>query len=257
MPLWSKVLAFGLPAVVSLAVLACGNTATGTSATPAPSFLASASANPAAADPPLPTHTPILIDSPKSVIKSSPVPQPTITLIQVPNITPAIEASPAAVATESPTPAAIPTATPAPVPTTIPSPTLKPAPKPTSTAIPTPTPAPTPRPTLTAIPGPAPTPSYVGPTGYDIFAPSGLKGDCESDPEPVFTAHITNLTLIDSLTPAETVQGDDLKPHGYLGNKPSAKEVPVYAPVDSYPLDFAYYVQGGDAIFMFKFQVSC
>ena len=95
------------------------------------------------------------------------------------------------------------------------------------------------------------------PTGYDVFAPGGLKGDCESDPEPVFTAHITDLTLIDSLTPAGTVQGGDLKPHGYLDNKPSAKEVPVYAPVDSYLLDFAYYVQGGDAIFMFKFQVSC
>lgn len=110
-------------------------------------------------------------------------------------------------------------------------------------------------PTPTAVP--TPTPNYVRPAGYDIFAPGGLKDDCESDPEPVFTAHITDLSLIDSLTRAGTVQGGDLKPHGYLGNKPSALEVPVYAPVDSYLLDFAYYSQGDDAIYQFKFQVSC
>ena len=42
-----------------------------------------------------------------------------------------------------------------------------------------------------------------------------------------------------------------------MGNKPSALEVPVYAPVDSYLLDFDYYVQSGDGIYALKFQVSC
>ena len=59
------------------------------------------------------------------------------------------------------------------------------------------------------------------------------------------------------LTPAGTVQGGDLKPHGYLHNPPSALEVPVYAPVDSYLIDFAYYGDSGEAIYTFKFQVSC
>ena len=64
--------------------------------------------------------------------------------------------------------------------------------------------------------------------------------------------------MISSLTRAGTVQGGDLKPHGYLHNLPTALEVPVYAPVKSYLIDFAYYyAYGGDAIYTFKFQVSC
>jgi len=104
---------------------------------------------------------------------------------------------------------------------------------------------------------PSPAPEYVGLTGIDIFSPGGLGGDCESSPQPVFSEHITDLNLIDSLTPAGTVQGGDLKPHGFLHNKPSSLEVPVYAPADSYLIHFAYYVQGDDAIYKFKFQVSC
>ena len=100
-----------------------------------------------------------------------------------------------------------------------------------------------------------PTPVYQRPTGYDIFAPGGLQGACESDPSPVFTSHITDLSLIDSLTPAGTVQRGDLKPHGYLHN--SGSKVPVYAPVDSYLISHGYYLQSGDAIYKLDFQVSC
>lgn len=77
----------------------------------------------------------------------------------------------------------------------------------------------------------------------------------------MFSEHITDLSLIADLTPAGTVQGGDLKPHGYLGNKPGALEVPVYVPVDSYLLDFNYYTGTffgqEDVIFALKFQVSC
>ena len=110
---------------------------------------------------------------------------------------------------------------------------------------PTPTVTTTPAPTARPAPTTSPTPSYTRPTGYDIFAPGGLKGDCENNPAPRFTSHITDLSKIYGLTPAGTVQGGDLKPHGYLGNKPSELEVPVYAPVDSYLITYAYYGQGG------------
>ena len=93
---------------------------------------------------------------------------------------------------------------------------------------------------------------------YNIFAPGGLGSDCDSDPNPRFTAHITDLNLISYLTPAGTVQGGDLKPHGYLHNLRSNPEVPVYAPVDSYLIDYAYY-EGhlGSRHYAFKLQVSC
>ncbi len=104
---------------------------------------------------------------------------------------------------------------------------------------------------------PSPAPNYVRPTGYDIFAPGGQRGNCESNPEPVFTSHITDLSMIHSLTRAGTVQGGDLKPHGYLHNDPAFQDVPVYAPVDSFFINYSYYAQGGDPIYMFVFQVSC
>ncbi len=92
---------------------------------------------------------------------------------------------------------------------------------------------------------------------YDIFAPGGMGSDCVSNPRPQFSAHITDLTLIDYLSPAGTVQGGDLKPHGYLHNLPAVTEVPVYAPSDSYLIDFAFYTQSGYDIYSLKFQVSC
>ena len=116
----------------------------------------------------------------------------------------------------------------------------------------------TPIPRSTPVPAPVPTAKYVRPTGYDIFAPGGLKGDCDSDPTPRFTSHITDLSKIHSLTRAGTVQGGDLKPHGYLHNQETALEVPVYAPVDSYLITFAYYSdQSAPPIYTFNFQVSC
>ena len=113
-------------------------------------------------------------------------------------------------------------------------------------------------PTPTHTPTPVPTPKFVRPTGYDIFAPGGMGRNCDSNPNPRFTAHITDLSKISYLTRAGTVQGGDLKPHGYLHNLRSNPEVPVYAPVDSYLIDFAYY-EGytGVGHYTFKFQASC
>ena len=109
-------------------------------------------------------------------------------------------------------------------------------------------------------PPPVPTSKPVNPAalGYNIFAPGGMGGDCDNNPTPKFTAHITELSKISYLTPAGTVQGGDLKPHGYLHNVGSNPEVPVYAPIDSYLIDFAYY-EGytGVGHYTFKFQVSC
>ena len=74
----------------------------------------------------------------------------------------------------------------------------------------------------------------------------------------MFTAHITDLRQISYLTPAGTVQGGHLKPHGYLHNDPSAMNVAVYAPVDSYLISFGYYSgQGAEPIYKLDFQVSC
>ena len=225
-------------AALSLAVMACGTTSAGRSATSVPLSLADDSTHLAPTGQPSPNLTQVPMHTPAPAINPSPAREPAVTESKVPSAVSVTQVTPTAVPAESPTPAAIPTATPTPAPVPIPIPSV------------------TPKPTSTPTPALTPTSSYVRPTGYDIFAPGGLKGNCESDPEPVFTAHITDLSLIDSLTPAGTVQGGDLKPHGYLGNKPWAKEVPVYAPVDSYLIDFAYYVQGSDAIFTFKFQVS-
>ncbi len=92
---------------------------------------------------------------------------------------------------------------------------------------------------------------------YDIFAPGGMGSACVSNPRPQFSAHITDLSMIDYLSLAGTVQGGDLKPHGFLHNLPGLTQVPVYAPIDSYLIDFAYYTQSGYSVYTFKFQVSC
>lgn len=109
-------------------------------------------------------------------------------------------------------------------------------------------------------PPPVPTSKPVNSSapGYNIFAPGGMGGDCDNNPTPKFTAHITELSKISYLSPAGTVQGGDLKPHGYLHNVGSNPEVPVYAPINSYLIDFAYY-EGytGVGHYTFKFQVSC
>ena len=109
-------------------------------------------------------------------------------------------------------------------------------------------------------PTPVPTIKPVNPSapGYNIFAPGGMGGDCDNIPTPKFTEHLTELSKISYLSPAGTLQGGDLKPHGYLHNVGSNPEVPVYAPIDSYLIDFAYY-EGytGVGHYTLKFQVSC
>ncbi len=161
-----------------------------------------------------------------------------------------------------PNPPPGPTATPQPTATHLPTPTLQPHPPNTASPGPSSAPSPTPRPTATRF-SPAtatPTPDHNGPSSssYNIFAPGGLRDACVSDPAPHFSSHITDLGLISYLTPAGTVQAGDLKPHGFLHNVRTEQEVPVYAPVDSYLIDFAYY-RGytGESHYTFKFQVSC
>ena len=127
-----------------------------------------------------------------TTLSIQPSPLPTVTLEQTPTPVPVTRPAPTAAPTgapaESPTPTGVPTATPPPMPTAAPSP------NPGPTAIPTAVPSPTRR--------------YVRPTGYDIFAPGGQQGDCESDPEPVFTSHITDLSKISWLTRAGTTYNE-------------------------------------------------
>ena len=206
--------------------------------TPAP--IITGIAEPTAVATPVTTGGPTATPIPSPTLQSVPTPEdlnettatalPTANLIPTPSLAP----SPTPVQTPTSTPM-LPTQTPSPPPTPVPTSTLRPS----STRVPT------------------PTTRFVRPAGYDIFAPGGLRSSCESDPAPQFTSHITDLSKISYLTPAGTVQGGDLKPHGYLHNQFSASEVPVYAPVDSYLINFAHYQQGGDAIYKLDFQVSC
>ena len=103
--------------------------------------------------------------------------------------------------------------------------------KPTLAPTPTPTPAPTP----TATPLPTPT-------------VPGLTPDCVSNPNPVFTAHFTDVEKITSIIPPMTVSGNRIKGHAYVGigtdQNNQVYDVPVYAPVDSRLITIGYFVEG-------------
>lgn len=129
--------------------------------------------------------------------------------------------------TAAETPAPTPTATS--VDTSKPTPTFTPVlamPSPTATATAAPTPAPTPTPTQA---------SQGGATG------------CVSDPAPVLTAHITDLTMIDYIAPMVVASGNWLKNRSYLtvGRDGSGQvyDAPVYAPADSTLKGITYYLQ--------------
>ena len=83
------------------------------------------------------------------------------------------------------------------------------------------------------------------------------QGDCDSNPSPVFTADITDVSKISYLTPPVTVQGDDLKTHGYIHLGEDSSKVPVYIPVDAKLYQGAYYEGRGEGLYTIYFEVSC
>ncbi len=136
----------------------------------------------------------------------------------------------------------------------VPIPTL-PAPC-TPTPGPDVTPASTPVSTPTATPGPTPVPQG--------------GGGCVSDPDPEFTAHITDLSKIDFIIPPAVLSGNRFKNRSYVWISRDetgwAYEVPIYAPVDSTLTGITFYSEPalndqGQLVdveqFSLSFQVSC
>ena len=216
-----------------------------------------------------PTPSPVTAPSPTSrpVSTSTPVPIPT----SVPAPTP----SPTPIPHPTPTPAPIPAPTPTPLPTpkSPPSPSSTPA----ATSAPTPTRTPSPTPTPTATPAPTATPTLhddrqpeATVESEEPFSEEGAPPGCISNPAPKFTAHITDLTKIESIIPPVVLSGNVIKNRSYLsiGRDPNGQtyEVPVYAPVDSTLTGITFYIgrmrdEQGTTVdveqYNLSFQVSC
>ena len=93
---------------------------------------------------------------------------------------------------------------------------------------------------------------------YDIFD-GGKKEDCVSNPQPIFTHEITDLSKIRRAERWGQVKSKHLKNHSFLFLKNKNKPVPVYAPVDSYLiLQTRYRIQGLKEVqWRLIFQVGC
>ena len=83
--------------------------------------------------------------------------------------------------------------------------------------------------------------------------------DCKSDSKPEFSADITDPLKISYLTPPVSVQGNDLKTHGYIHlAHDKSEKVPVYAPVEARAYEGAYYdVNNSGPLYVLFFEVSC
>jgi hypothetical protein len=157
-----------------------------------------------------------------------------------------------------PPPATAELAQPAPAATANPVPQMTPTRQPDPRPTPVPEPMSAPAPTIPATRTSANSGEVDSRSASDIFGPGGLNPQCDSDPSPQFEANITDLSEIEYLTRAGTVQGGDLKPHGYLHVLFSNPEVPVYAPVDSHLINYSYYHGIGNVVnYSLTFQVSC
>ncbi len=88
-------------------------------------------------------------------------------------------------------------------------------------------------------------------------APEKRWGDygCESNIEPIFSHHVTDISKLNAVIPPPSLVQGDLKAHSYLDTR--KHRVPVYAPVDMLFVDGTFYKtsQGGE--YMLDFEVSC
>lgn len=83
--------------------------------------------------------------------------------------------------------------------------------------------------------------------------PVDQKQKCTSDPSPVFTNHITDMSKVSYVVPPPTIgSGPSLKSHSYIGTH--GAKVPVYAPVAMTLKSGSHYVGGP---YMFDFMASC
>lgn len=87
-----------------------------------------------------------------------------------------------------------------------------------------------------------------------------LEG-CVSNPNPVFSAHITDLSKIKFINPPGNIDQDEREPkklgtvtHAFLV---ATSKVPVYAPTDSVLAHGAYYVEEDMNQYALLFEVSC
>ena len=84
-----------------------------------------------------------------------------------------------------------------------------------------------------------------------------------SNPNPVFTAPVTDLSQINVITPPGSSAGGVIKAHSYFRPESSAAGangglgIPVYAPADSSLVSVGYYVQDGVNEYLLFFEVSC
>ncbi|OGG81113.1 hypothetical protein A3H77_01495 [Candidatus Kaiserbacteria bacterium RIFCSPLOWO2_02_FULL_56_11] len=77
--------------------------------------------------------------------------------------------------------------------------------------------------------------------------------NCVSDPSPVFTNHITDLSKVDYIVPPPTMgTGPSLKTHSYIGTDHT--RVPVYAPAALTLDNGSFFIDGP---YLIEFRVSC
>jgi len=89
--------------------------------------------------------------------------------------------------------------------------------------------------------------------------PEPKQSSCRSDPNPVFTADITDLTKISMITPPGSVNPGDgfVTAHSYIWIEGSGV-VPIYAPVDmTLGMGGLYTESGNPAQYILFFGVSC
>jgi len=108
----------------------------------------------------------------------------------------------------------------------------------------------------TSPPSPLPEPVEDTDEGSE---PEPKQSSCTSDPNPVFTADITDLTKISKITPPGSVNPGDgfVTAHSYIWIEGS-EAVPVYAPVDMTLGVGGFYTESGNpAQYILFFGVSC
>jgi len=113
-----------------------------------------------------------------------------------------------------------------------------------------------PDPTPTLEPTPEPEPTQVA---EQEPSQEPKQSSCISDPSPVFTADITDLTKISRITPPGSVNPGDgfVTAHSYIWIE-SNEAVPIYAPVDmTLGMGGLYTESGNPAQYILFFGVSC
>lgn len=125
--------------------------------------------------------------------------------------------------------------------------------EPQKTAVPAETKIQTPAPVKTQTQIQAKTPPQTTIQAPVLQTKTPAKG-CVSNPNPVFTHHITDTSLIKYVAPPPTMggSGTSLKTHSYIGT--NGARVPVYAPVDMVLDTGAHYTIGP---YWLGFTVSC